>query len=152
MSDGLWLWVAPPEEVEALVAPLLHTVARERAVLVVAAPERVLPRVHGGPVYRARGLSAVEVRTSLDQLGGSEAVALFVLDASAESLVALGDCLPAGRGGLALCAASPELPPLPRVDLRRDGGAWIVRSGRRGARLVEGTVGLVAVESAPMAR
>lgn len=150
LSDGLALWVAPPDDLEALIAPLLRTLARDRPVLVVAAKERVLPRVHGAAVYRCPGLTPADVRGSLDQLDGEEAMAVLVLDVPPGGLVPLADALPASCGGVALCAVTAELPPLPLVDCRREGQGWVVRSGRRGGRLVEGPMGLVPVESAPV--
>ena len=129
LSDGLVVWVVAVEDTGAILPPLLGALAQEGRVLVVAAPDRVLPRVHGAAVYRMPPSPAEEVVATLDVLlaDPTEGVSLLVLDGA--GLSALADVLPVGAGAIAVVAAPEDTPPVARVECTREEGRWMGRHG-----------------------
>ena len=144
LSDGLGLWIVPEADQEAVVAPLLATLARHHRVL-FAAPSRVAaPSVYGGPVYRATNTRPSHVGDAAEALqreGGAVAVLFVGTGADAATIRDYADLLPTGVGSICLVAQDPGVPAITRVLAQRDGGAWVVTVGDRTLRLVQGRDG-----------
>lgn len=144
LSDGLSLWLVPEADTDALVRPLLATLARHHRVL-LAAPSRVVaPAVFGGPVYRATNIRPSHVgdaAESLQREGCAVAVLFVGTQADAATLKDYADLLPTGVGSICVLSQDPGVPALARVTAQRDNGGWSVKTAERTLRLVEGRDG-----------
>ncbi|MFN7146521.1 MAG: hypothetical protein ACK4YP_22290 [Myxococcota bacterium] len=146
LSDGLQLWIVGPDDAEAVVRPLLATMARHHRVLVAAPNGKAVPAVFGGPVYRSANLRPAHVGDAAEALqedGGAVAVLLAGTAADAASLKDYADLLPTGVGAVCVVAQDPGVPALARVTARRDGPVWVVQTPERTFRLAETPDGFV---------
>lgn len=146
LSDGLQLWIVGPDDADAIVRPLLATMARHHRVLVVAPNGKAVPAVFGGPVYRSANLRPAHVGDAAEALqddGGAVAVLLAGTQADAASLKDYADLLPTGVGAVCVVAQDPGVPALARVTARRDGPVWVVQTAERTLRLAETPEGFV---------
>lgn len=144
LSDGLSLWLVPAADTDALVRPLLATLARHHRVLFAAPSSVAAPAVHGGPVYRATNLRPSYVGDAaelLQQNGGAVAVLFVGTQSDAATLKDYADLLPTGVGSICILEQDPGVPALARVTAERDNGAWSVKTAERTLRLVEGRDG-----------
>ncbi|MDP2311249.1 MAG: hypothetical protein Q8P18_34840 [Pseudomonadota bacterium] len=140
LSDGLSLWLVPEADADALVRPLLATLARHHLVLFAAPVKVVPPAVHGGPVYRATNIRPSHVgdaAESLQREGRALAVLFVGTQADAATLKDYADLLPTGVGSICVLTQDPGVPALARVMAHRDNGAWSVQTAERTFRLVE---------------
>ncbi len=140
LSDGVQVWVVDAEHEELLLEDLLATLADAHRVLVVAASDRDLPNVAGGPVYRVQGLRPMHLEDPLDHLdqdGGRAPAVLWVLPVDRLStLEEYADRLPPGVGGVVLVTESSDSPesvdvPFPRITMEAQGDGWRARRGAR---------------------
>jgi hypothetical protein len=146
LSDGLSLWLVPEADTDAVVRPLLATLARHHRVLFAAPSSVAAPPVFGGPVYRATNIRPSHVGDAAELLqrdGGAVAVLFVGTQSDAATLKDYADLLPTGVGSICVLAQDPGVPALARVTAHRDNGAWSVTTGGRTLRLVEGRDGVL---------
>lgn len=110
LSQGLQAWEVDPQHAEALLGPLLATLARDHRVL-LAAPERSpIPPVPGGPVYRATGARPAELGRLVARLADAPGLPVVVLmlgrGRDAADLRKSQVSLPANTGGIVLLTES----------------------------------------------
>jgi hypothetical protein len=148
LSDGLSLWIAPPQDAGELARLLLGSLARHHRVLVSAPARSPLPSVRGGPVYRVtsgqkRALS--EAVEALQELGPGE-LAVLVLGENLDgrSLQAQAESLPEGVGGVVVGMEAVSVT-LPTVHCHRQGDTWRFRWGEHEGELRETPEGLERV-------
>ncbi len=133
LSDGMSVWQVPAGHRDALLAPLLATLARHHRVLAVAPSTVKLPPVFGGPVFHLPPSNAQDIDDAMQDLADSDgappALLMVVEGTDATAIEARAGNLPAGIGGIALVTGDVKTA-LPRVSLAQDGGqAVIVTSG-----------------------
>lgn len=130
LSDGLIGCAVSPGDLQALIGPLLATLAEHHRVVVAAPAGQVLPRVEGGPVYRVSDHRAAEIRAVAEALQtGNAHVAVLSIGLGVADYTSLAAALPNDIGGVALCTSPEGLPPLRSISVRSDGEAWMVQTG-----------------------
>ena len=140
LSDGLQVWLVPEADAEALLRPLLATLARHHRVLFAAPSRTNAPSVPGGPVFRLNSIRATQVGEAAELLlasGGPSAVLLADTQADASVLKDYADLLPMGVGSVCVLSTDPGTAAVPRITARRDGPVWIVEVADRTVRLIE---------------
>lgn len=150
LSDGLQLWLTSDADADAVVRPLLATLARHHRVLFVAPGKVTAPPVYGGPVYRAPNIRPSHVGDSAESMGADGGVAVLLVNtqADAASLKDYADLMPSGIGSVCVLTQDPGVAALPRVTARREGPVWVVQTGERTLHLREGAQGFEEVTGA----
>jgi hypothetical protein len=151
LADGLHLWIVPDADADAVLKPLLATMARHHRVLVVAPSKITVPGVYGGPVYRSANLRPSHVGDAAESLlreGGSVATLLAGTAADTATITDYADLLPTGMGCVCVLTQDPGVATLQRVTARRDGPVWVVQTAERTFRLVETAAGFVEESAA----
>lgn len=136
LSDGVSVWTGP----DALVGPLLGTLARSRPVVVAAPADRSLPPTSGGPVFRAESLQPHAIDTAVRAVlanGGLSVcvVALPGTEINDALVTSLQRSLPEGVGAILFASASSAS--RPAVELGPAAGGVSVVVGGRPLRQVQ---------------
>ncbi len=129
LSDGLTVWVTPPDQHDALARLLCRTLSTDHRVLLAAPPSLVLPPQPGGRVYLAHGRSPDDVGDAaehLDDQGGPPLA--VVVTTTTESLARrFPRELPPGVGGVLIVGADINTAlPVYRCAASDDGG-WTLQ-------------------------
>ncbi len=145
LADGLMVWIAGPDDAAALVTPLAATLARHHRVLFAAPSASPAPSVFGGPVFRAANVRPSHLGDAAEALQreGGAPVAVLITGAQPDAGIHkdYADLLPTGAGGVSIVPADPGVAGLGRVTARRDGTVWVLQSGERTMRMIEGPSG-----------
>lgn len=131
LSDGPSRWVIDPAEREALLSPLVDTVARHHRVLLITPAGVHPPDVRGGPAYHV-GWDVDLIGDAADELvegGGAPLAAVIVApDASPATVEPVLEALPEGVGAIIIVPSAPPEAGGPSVHLAAAPGGATLRS------------------------
>lgn len=130
-AEGLQFWQAgSTAAVQAMLEPLLASLALHFRVVFVALAEVAPPAVLGGPVYRISTVLPnvlAEVTRTLSRRSGRPVVVCLVTTGLETRLSAIANALPAGIGGVAF-GVSQGGAGLPSVAVAPTANGWSFRS------------------------